>query len=342
MFPAMAVHDLDATDMALQAQMAYIWIRMWKDFGESWMSGEAHHIYRIACIGEVMVELVTDSEGQVQLNVAGDTYNTAIYMARLLAGGAASVSYITALGLDRFSERIVTHMAAHGVGTGYLERRADRSPGLYAIDTDHTGERSFTYWRSDSAARTLFSEPARMGLDVLEEFDLIYLSGITLAILPPAVRLRLMSALDRFRASGGLVAYDSNHRPLLWESTEEAREVNLAMWSRTDIALPSVDDELKIHGETSEDQVLKRLNSLGMRVGAIKRGAAGPVSINGSAHGMTFAPVNRIVDTTAAGDSFNAGFLAETVRGGGQVTAMNTGHALASLVIQARGAIVPT
>ena len=299
------------------------------------------HIRRIACVGEVMIELVTDDGGGARLNVAGDTYNTSVYLARLL-GSAASVSFVTALGQDRFSDRILAHMTAHGVGADYVERRNDRSPGLYAIDTDRQGERSFTYWRSDSAARTLFSEPSRVGLDVVEGFDLVYLSGITLAILPSCVRLRLMGCLDRFRAGGGLVAYDSNHRPRLWGSVAEARETNLAMWSRTDIALPSVDDELEIHGENGEGQVLDRLRGLGLRAGALKRGAAGPVPIDTLTGEPAFAPVDRVVDSTAAGDSFNAGFLAETVLGGGQFTAMRAGHALASKVVCAAGAIVPT
>ena len=312
-----------------------------KTFGDNGMSGAKGHILRVACIGEVMIELITEGENRAQLNVAGDTYNTAVYLARLLGSDHASVSFITALGQDRFSDRIVAHMTAHGVDAGYLERRSDKSPGLYAIDTDHRGERSFTYWRSDSAARTLFSESTGMGVDVIEDFDLVYLSGITLSILPPSVRCRLMRGLDRFRAAGGLVAYDSNHRHLLWKSAGEAREVNLEMWARTDIGLPSVDDELEIHGESGERQILSRLRGLGLRSGALKRGAAGPVAIDGPSDGVTFAPVDRIIDSTAAGDSFNAGFLAEIVRGGGQVAAMRAGHALASKVVQARGAIVP-
>ena len=298
-------------------------------------------ILDIACIGEVMIELVADGDGQAQLNVGGDTYNTAVYLARLL-GDTASVSFVTALGQDRFSDRIEAHMAAHRVGTGYLERRADRMPGLYAIDTDHCGERSFTYWRSDSAARTLFSEPARVGLDVIDEFDLVYLSGITLAILRPMVRSQMMLTLDDFRACGGLVAFDSNHRPQLWGSAAEARQANLAMWSCVDIALPSVDDELEIHGESDEREVLDRLRGFGIRCGALKRGSAGPVAVDCSVDGLTFAPASGVVDSTAAGDSFNAGFLAETVKGGSQAEAMRTGHALASLVVQSNGAIVPT
>jgi len=315
------------------------WAR--KTFGDNGMSGGMGHIRRVACIGEVMIELITDGENRAELNVAGDTYNTAVYLARLLGRDHVSVSFITALGQDRFSDRIVAHMTAHGVDAGYLERRADRLPGLYAIDTDHCGERSFTYWRSDSAARKLFSEPTGMEVDVIEDFDLVYLSGITLSILPPSVRRRLMRGLDRFRAAGGLVAYDSNHRPRLWKSASEAREVNLEIWARTDIGLPSADDELEIHGESGEQQILSRLRGLGLRGGALKRGAGGPVAINGSVDGVTFAPVDRIIDSTAAGDSFNAGFLAEIILGGGQIAAMRAGHALASKVVQARGAIVP-
>ena len=230
-------------------------------------------------------------------------------------------------------------MRAEGITTQHVSRHATRNIGLYAIETDETGERSFTYWRSDSAARTMF-DGATEAVD-LAGFDLVFLSGITLAILPDESRGRLMAALDAFRQSGGLVAYDSNHRPRLWDSRAQAQDVNAQMWARTDIGLPSVDDEMLIYGETQELQVLERLKAHALVRGALKRGPEGPLSLSGQDFQTQVAAVEKVVDTTAAGDSFNAGYLSQIVLGQGEAKALQTGHSIAAQVIQAKGAIVP-
>lgn len=296
-------------------------------------------IKHIACMGEVMAELFVTGQGSAALNVAGDSYNTAVYLARLLQGQDVAVSYVTALGQDSFSERALAQMAAESIHTDHVARHPTRNIGLYAIETDDTGERSFTYWRSESAARTMFGDAGNI-LD-LGAFDLVFLSGISLAILPPESRIRLMAALDTFRAGGGVVAYDSNHRPKLWESSEMAQEVNAQMWTRTDIALPSVDDEMLIYGESTESAVLTRLQSHGLARGALKRGPLGPLGLSGQGEAPRFEPITKVVDTTAAGDSFNAGFLSQIALGHEEHKALITGHKIASQVIQAKGAIVP-
>lgn len=295
---------------------------------------------KIACIGEVMIEILGHPSGEARLNVAGDSYNTAVYLAQLARGSDCTVSYVTALGQDTFSQRALHEMQRFGIGTDHIERRCDRNIGLYAIDTDAAGERSFTYWRSESAARTLFSAPCVVTLDVLTQFDLVYLSGISLAILPASVRVTLIDALAAYRRSGGLVAYDSNHRPRLWEDAQTAIDVNNAMWCVTDIAVPSVDDEMAIHGDASEAAVLARLKASGVTDGALKRGMAGPYDLTRSTSGLTFAPATRVVDTTAAGDSFNAGYLFARASGADQATALQAGHELASRVIGHKGAII--
>lgn len=295
---------------------------------------------KIACIGEVMIELVTHSGDQATLNIAGDTYNTAVYLARLLNGTSSRVSYVTALGRDRFSDRVIRDMDQHRIGRDHVEFREDKVIGLYAIDTDASGERSFTYWRSESAARSLFADPGKVRLDQLMTFDLVFLSGITLAILPDVTRAALFRQLDRFRQAGGLVAYDSNHRPRLWGDDELARSVNLEMWSRTDIGLPSADDEQAIHGDRNADAVLTRLRQAGLVRGALKRGALGPRALDPGLAAQSWPPVRSVTDTTAAGDSFNAGFLAGFASGATTDQAMALGHRLASEVVQHRGAIV--
>lgn len=296
------------------------------------------HFSRIACIGEVMIELIAGKENTAQLNVAGDTYNTAVYLARV--GEGLSVDYVTVLGRDRFSDRILSHMEAHGVGIGAVARHPTRMPGLYAIETDATGERSFSYWRSMAAARTLFGEDGRDPVTVLAPYDLVLLTGISIAILGSDQRARLFAALDDFRASGGKVAFDSNYRPHLWNDPPLARTETEAMWRRTDIALPSVDDEMALFGDANEDAVLARLRSFGVSAGAMKCGADGPIDLGPGGTRAKVSPATKVVDTTAAGDSFNAGYLAALAKGDNPAQAMIAGHNLALKVIAKPGAIV--
>lgn len=288
-----------------------------------------------------MIELIAQDDGQARLGVAGDTYNTAIYLARKLRDTGKSVSYVTALGADPYSDRIIRTIENHGIRTGHIERRAELLPGLYAIDTDDLGERSFSYWRSNSAAKTLFTEPCAIPLASLDQFDLVFLSGITMAILPVDVRARLIEWTDSFRSKGGTIAYDSNHRPRLWESDEVARQTNAAMWARTDIALPSVDDEMALFGDPDSSAVVARLRKLGVRRGALKQGAQGPLIFSDQRVLTDLPVVDHVVDTTAAGDSFNAGYLSAVALEMDEQTAAKIGHQLASQVIQHPGAIIP-
>ena len=292
---------------------------------------------RFACLGEVMLELVVGDGSDAQLGVAGDTYNTAIYLARRLPRGA--VNYVTGLGRDGFSDRIRVHMAANHIGTVRLFTHPKRNPGLYAIETDDAGERTFTYWRSEAAARCLGDPDMPPIPDLIEGHTHLYLSGISLAILASANRQRLFEALANFRNAGGVVAFDSNYRPHLWNNPELARSETERAWRICDIGMPSIDDEMALFGDTSEAAVLDRFAGYGIPQGALKRGAAGPIGLDGTQTSRPDTQV-RVVDTTAAGDSFNAAYLAALLHGADNSAAMTEGHALAAQVIGHKGAIM--
>lgn len=284
---------------------------------------------RIACIGEAMIELSLAGD-DTQLGVAGDTLNTAIYMHR--AAPDLQVDYMTCLGDDPFSGRILDFITAQGVGAGAIRELPNMSPGLYAITTTPEGERSFTYWRENAAARQLFADG---DFSPLTAYDAIYLSGISMAILPHDVRLALVEWLQN---SPIKFIYDSNYRPRLWDSVEHARQITTALWNRADIALPSIDDEMALFEET-EDQVAARFADH-TGTGALKRGEMGPLSI-GDTTTQTYTPAVKMIDTTAAGDSFNGGYLGALLSGHSQAQALLSGHNLASAVVQHRGAIIP-
>ena len=294
---------------------------------------------RIACIGECMIELnqIELARGAARLGFGGDTLNTAVYLARL----GCDVSYITNLGTDEFSTQMLHRFAAEGVNSSLIGRHDVRLPGLYAIETDPCGERSFRYWRENSAARTLFSGVGANLAD-LKTFDVIYLSGITLAILPPEVRMALIAAATDLKDAAKWVVFDTNHRPRLWPDDATARASFDAMWATTTLALPSFDDEERLYPGLSPSQVIDRISGLGPEEVVLKNGAHGPmIRFDGASVQTAMAEAERVVDTSGAGDSFNAGYLAARLAGAQPLQAAVAGHRLASAVIAHHGAVIP-
>lgn len=226
---------------------------------------------RIACVGEVMLELTLLENGVARTSAAGDTYNTAVYLRRWLQPEDASVSFVTCIGQDAISCTLLDAMKHNALDVSCVERRADCTVGIYAISNDQAGERSFTYWRSNSAARLLFGASSAIQLETLDDFDLVYLTGITLAILPLKVRAALHAWTERYRRAGGIIAFDSNYRPALWESPQTARLEIMKMWALCDLALPSLSDECELFGDDGEAAVLARLRAAGVTRGCLKR-----------------------------------------------------------------------
>ncbi|WP_373354953.1 sugar kinase [Pseudoroseicyclus sp. CXY001] len=291
---------------------------------------------RILSIGECMIELSEAAAGPDlwRMGVAGDTLNTAWYLRRLLPEDF-EVAYATRLGTDEFSARILGFLAAAGLDTAFVQRDPARGPGLYAISLKD-GERSFTYWRGQSAARHLADEPEVLA-EALSGARLAYLSGITLAILAPDRREALLATL---KASAVPFAFDPNVRPRLWESPEAARDWVTRAASAAAILLPSADDEAAAFGDASAEATLARYAALGVPEIAVKAGG-GPIhwQAEGTAGvAAAHAPVAP-VDTTGAGDSFNAGYLAARLTGAGPEAAIAAGHHVAAQVVLARGAL---
>uniref|UniRef100_A0A8H9YVF2 2-dehydro-3-deoxygluconokinase n=1 Tax=Pseudomonas tritici TaxID=2745518 RepID=A0A8H9YVF2_9PSED len=300
---------------------------------------------KIAVIGECMIEL-SQKGAEVSRGFGGDTLNTSVYIARQVAPEALAVNYVTALGTDSFSQQMLEAWQSENVQTSLIQRMENRLPGLYYIETDSTGERTFYYWRNEAAAKFwLESEDSAAICEELATFDYLYLSGISLAILSPSSREKLLSLMHECRANGGKVIFDNNYRPRLWASREETQQVYQQMLQCTDIAFLTLDDEDALWGEKPVEEVIARTHAAGVSEVVIKRGADSClVSVAGEA--VIDVPAvklakDKVVDTTAAGDSFSAGYLAVRLTGGTPEDAAKRGHLTASTVIQYRGAIIP-
>lgn len=300
---------------------------------------------KIAVIGECMIEL-SEKGSNVSRGFGGDTLNTSVYIARQVSKDALGVHYVTALGQDSFSQQMLDAWQAEDVDTSLTQRMENRMPGLYYIETDDTGERTFYYWRNEAAARFWLESPEAEAICAkLAHFDYLYLSGISLAILSPSSREKLLVLLRQCRANGGKVIFDNNYRPRLWASKEETQQVYQQMLTCTDIAFLTLDDEDALWGEKPAADVIARTHEAGVNEVVIKRGSDSClVSVKGEALVDVPAvklPKESVVDTTAAGDSFSAGYLSVRLTGGNAADAAKRGHLTASTVIQYRGAIIP-
>lgn len=306
---------------------------------------------QIAIIGECMIELNGKPFGVMQQTFGGDTLNAAVYLSRGAelnrAEDAVKISYVSALGSDAISDGMISRWQDEGIDTSLVLRDPTRTPGLYLIQVDELGERTFLYWRDQSPARYLLQHPDFANLKPsLAHADMLFLSGISLAILSEQDRERMLTLVQELRQQGVEVGFDSNFRPALWPANgnQTVKAAYQAMYQLTDIALVTFDDEQLIWGDATPEATIARLHADGVGKVIVKLGAEGCLVSEraGTApQQVATTPVSKVVDTTSAGDSFNGGFLSSYLAGGSLAEACQRGNAMAGIVIQHKGAIIP-
>jgi len=295
---------------------------------------------RCITVGEAVIELARGNDGRFALGCAGDTFNTAIYLTR----AGLDVAFATALGDDAYSERIAALASAEGVSTELILRVAGRLPGLTLVEPDGKTGRRMSSWCEAAPARDLFDLPhwSRIA-EALTAGRLIYFSGITLSLYSNIGIGRFLAAVEMARGKGAKIAFDGNFRPHGWKGDlSRARTVVAEALKRVDIALPTYDDEAVLWGDPSPEATIERLHAFGVGEIVVKNGPnSALVATNGARDTVPVPDVVTPVDATAAGDGFNAGYLAARLSGSTAIDAAGAAHKLAGQVIRHRGAILP-
>jgi 2-dehydro-3-deoxygluconokinase len=293
---------------------------------------------RFVSIGECMIEMSGGEGGAYGLGFAGDTLNTAWYARALLPQGW-SVDYVTALGDDLYSRQMRAFIEKAGIGTGTIQEIKGKRPGLYMIH-QADGDRHFTYWRDQSAAKLLAEDREALNA-AIEGAAFIYFSGISMAILAPRARGRLLKAIVTARDAGARVAFDPNVRPALWSSQTSMRSVLTAAASISDIVLPTHSDEVPIFGDADPEATAQRYLSLGVEEVVVKNGAE-PALIATKDGRETVAAIKgaKVVDATGAGDSFNGAYISARLGGLSLRESAEAAHRTASIVIGHKGALI--
>jgi len=295
---------------------------------------------RVICVGEAVIELSRGTDGAFTTACAGDSFNTAVYLARAGLG----VGFASAVGDDPYSDSIVALAVAEGLATDLILRVPGRLPALSLVERGRSGERVSRIWGEGAPARQLFELPDWMRIaQSLVTARLIYFSGITLSLYSNNGLGRLFAALEVARQQGAKIAFDGNFRPAGWQGNlARARTVFMEALKRVDIALPAFDDEAVLWGDPSPESTVARLQAFGVGEIVVKNGPNS--ALIASARGLEFVPVPEIlvpVDPTAAGDGFNAGYLATRLSGSEPGQAVSAAHRLAGTIISHAGALLP-
>jgi 2-dehydro-3-deoxygluconokinase len=294
---------------------------------------------RVICVGEALIELTRGPDGGFMAACAGDSFNTAVYLAR----AGLKVGFASAVGDDPYSDSIVALALAEGLGADLILRVPGRLPALSLVDRGRSGRVS-RVWGDGAPARELFELPDWMRIaQSLVAARLIFFSGITLSLYSNNGLGRLFAALEVARQQGAKIAFDGNFRPAGWKGNlVRTRTVFMEALKRVDIALPAFDDEAVLWGDPSPESTVARLQAFGVGEIVVKNGPSSALVAASGA--LEFVPVPEIlepVDPTAAGDGFNAGYLAARLSGSAPAQAAGAAHRLAGNIISHPGGLLP-
>jgi len=295
----------------------------------------------VVVMGECMVEFSPNNTGMLNQSFAGDVYNTAVYLNRL-TDKSTNVSILTAVGNDDISYKMLSAFAAEDIDNSMVLVSDKATVGAYLIETDELGERSFVYWRGNSAAKSMMKDTALSEELLSQNKDSVfYFSGISIAIINKEDREQFWQMITRLKAQGIEIVFDSNYRPRLWDNEQEAViQFNQAL-EVSDVVFAGVEDFDLLYKINSFDSVAEFLQQFDIKEAIIKNGSKGVVSISsGQVNFSPVVPVDKVVDSTSAGDSFNGAYLAAKINGQGVEEAVKFASKIAALVIQHSGAII--
>ncbi|MET6758215.1 sugar kinase [Pseudoalteromonas sp. NCIMB_1079] len=291
-------------------------------------------------IGECMVELRAMSAATLHQSFAGDVYNSAVYLKRCFPQVTTSV--VTALGQDHLSKKMLERFESEQINTQLVFAHDTKVPGMYYIETDEHGERSFIYWRNDSAAKKVVDFLDADALEQLSQGDMFFFSGISLAIIEESAREDFWKVVKQLKDAGVKIVFDPNYRARLWNSVEETKEQYHLAFTFADITLPGVEDLTTLYDVHSVEAVVEYLKPYQIEEIVVKNGPESVVTKEGDTlQSHTIIPVKNVVDTTSAGDAFNGVYLGARLSDKSISSAVQLAAKAAGTVIQQPGAIAP-
>ncbi len=302
----------------------------------------------ILCCGEALIDMipsptVSGAEGFVP-HSGGAIFNTAIGLGRL----AVPTGFLTGLSNDLFGQQLAADLARSGVETD-LAIRSDL-PTTLAFVRLTDGHATYTFYDENTAGRSLQPDDLPQLPDTVSA---LYFGGISLISEPCA---DFYAALAERDAAHRFIAVDPNIRPGFIRDEARYRARLERMIAVADLLKVS-DEDLNwiVPGVQELEDKAQHLLRLGPKIVVLTKGREGALALVPDCEPIV-VPAQRaeVVDTVGAGDTFNAGVLANLFKAGvlskSKVTtvtvpqlqaALSLGAAVAAVTVSRAGANPP-
>ena len=283
------------------------------------------------------ISSLENNSSNMKINFGGDTYNSAVYFSRL-TNDKTNTFYSTALGKDNFSKKMISRFKNENIKCDYIRTDGENPPGLYSIEINEKGERSFSYWRDQSPSKYIFlgSKGKKLVKDI-NNADVFYYTGISAGILDEKQRKDLI----KIGSTAIICGFDFNYRSQLHNNKKVSQLLFNEINNRVDIHFVSFDDARELFKIKNPLEIFEIINEKKNLI--LIRYKNSIIFKNKQQEIKTVTvPHGEVVDTTAAGDAFNGSFLAIMNNNKNVPVEENIliSHSVTREVIKHRGAII--
>ena len=281
----------------------------------------------VLCIGDVMLDVIarinvspqkinfgSDTASQISTSSGGAAGNVAAWLTRT----DAHSTIVSHVGDDPAGAALVAEFDALGVSHGNLLIPGETT-GVVVVLVDSSGERTMFPDKGANSRLTAANLPD------LSAFHAVYISGY--ALLNPLARDGVLAMIEKIKADGLPIYFD----PASVGAMKDVSDKELHTWfSMMDVLLLNEEESIYLTGSVEIERALDYLLDFSQVV-VIKRGSAGAIAKSRGFDSISLPAVaTNVVDTTGAGDSFAAGFIASYSKEHDLTAALQAGGELAA------------
>lgn len=299
----------------------------------------------LLAMGEALIQFNALSRGPLrhvtlfEKHVAGAEANVAVCVSRL----GRSSAFIGRVGDDEFGRNIEAWLRAERVETKWLKTDPGAPTGIYFVQRGYPipSRSTMFYYRRGSAGSRL--SPEDVEEEAFRDARILHFTGITPA-LSQSAKEACLKALQLAEKNGVQVSIDTNIRPVLWPSLEEAARVLMPMIEKANILFTDPTDSEILVGESEPEKIMEVFRGLGIETVVVKLGERGAVASSGSEKARAEAVQVSVEDPIGAGDGLAGTFLACQLAGRNLFESLRRATLVGSLVTTVRGdqEMIPT